>query len=285
MSLFILLVVVTVHEFGHFWFMRRNGVRIAEFSIGVGTPIAQWRIKDPHEPKGSDQGGTIISLRLLPIGGYVAPVESKKNPVQSETQLGIAEWEKSAGRWARFKIYMAGMLFNSIAAFIVLAVLFYATGKVPVIPLEWTKWAPSLLRPLVCAFLGSFGIWLATPALIVIMAAKLGASFFSQTAGPLGIVVMGNKMMGGSATPADMAFNVVFFFAMINGAIAGFNLLPLFPLDGGRVAAMVIEMMAGRPNTTAERWFKIGTGLLIAAFAIFVIGHDFFKAALSIFRA
>ena len=43
-TLIALGVLVSFHEFGHFWVARRCGVKVDEFSIGFGTPLLRWRM-------------------------------------------------------------------------------------------------------------------------------------------------------------------------------------------------------------------------------------------------
>ena len=60
-SLFVFLIVILVHEFGHFIVAKLNNIRVNEFSIGMGPKLL------------SKQGEeTFYTLRALPIGGYVA---------------------------------------------------------------------------------------------------------------------------------------------------------------------------------------------------------------------
>lgn len=59
--LLIFSVVVIVHEFGHFYFAKRAGILVREFSIGMGPKILAHQGKD----------GTMYTIRLLPLGGYV----------------------------------------------------------------------------------------------------------------------------------------------------------------------------------------------------------------------
>lgn len=59
--LLIFSVVVVVHEFGHFYFAKRAGILVREFAIGMGPKIYAHRGKD----------GTLYTVRLLPLGGYV----------------------------------------------------------------------------------------------------------------------------------------------------------------------------------------------------------------------
>src|ERR1700691_1871774 len=57
----VLTVLVFVHEFGHYWIARRNGVKIEVFSIGFGPEIFGW----------CDRAGTRWRISALPLGGYV----------------------------------------------------------------------------------------------------------------------------------------------------------------------------------------------------------------------
>ncbi|MFT7675094.1 MAG: regulator of sigma E protease, partial [Gammaproteobacteria bacterium] len=55
-------VLVTIHEFGHFWVARKMGVKVLRFSVGFGKPI--W------SRMGSD-GETEYAIGSIPLGGYV----------------------------------------------------------------------------------------------------------------------------------------------------------------------------------------------------------------------
>lgn len=59
--LVVLSVIVFVHEYGHYWVARRNGVRVEVFSIGFGPEIFGWYAKD----------GTRWRVSAVPLGGYV----------------------------------------------------------------------------------------------------------------------------------------------------------------------------------------------------------------------
>ncbi|WP_315708153.1 sigma E protease regulator RseP [Brenneria uluponensis] len=60
-------VLITVHEFGHFWVARRCGVRVERFSIGFGKAL--WRRYDRH--------GTEYVIALIPLGGYVKMLDGR----------------------------------------------------------------------------------------------------------------------------------------------------------------------------------------------------------------
>lgn len=62
-------VLITVHEFGHFWVARRCGVRVERFSIGFGKAL--WRR--------TDKLGTEYVIALIPLGGYVKMLDERAN--------------------------------------------------------------------------------------------------------------------------------------------------------------------------------------------------------------
>lgn len=59
--IFIFGVIVVIHEFGHFYFAKKAGILVREFAIGMGPKIFAHTGKD----------GTLYTIRILPLGGYV----------------------------------------------------------------------------------------------------------------------------------------------------------------------------------------------------------------------
>jgi regulator of sigma E protease len=102
-------VLVTFHEFGHFWVARRFGVRVLRFSVGFGKPL--W------SRKGRD--GVEYAIGTIPLGGYVKFLDAREadNPEYVAQQAG--EYN-AAPVWQRMAIAAAGPAFNilfTIAAF------------------------------------------------------------------------------------------------------------------------------------------------------------------------
>ncbi len=70
----VISVLVTVHEFGHFWVARRLGFKVLRFSIGFGRPIVKRLGRD----------GTEYVLSAIPLGGYVRLADERDGPVAEE---------------------------------------------------------------------------------------------------------------------------------------------------------------------------------------------------------
>ncbi|MFT5781935.1 MAG: regulator of sigma E protease [Pseudomonas sp.] len=98
-------VLVTIHEFGHFWVARRCGVKVLRFSVGFGTPLIRWH----------DRQGTEFVVAAIPLGGYVKMLDEREGEVPAE-QLDQAFTRKSVGQ--RIAIVAAGPLANFILAFV-----------------------------------------------------------------------------------------------------------------------------------------------------------------------
>ncbi len=105
-------VLITVHEFGHFWVARRLGVKVLRFSIGFGKPLWTWRRKNDD---------TEYVIAALPLGGYVLMLDEREGPVE-ENELHLAFNRKPLA--SRFAIVAAGPAFNFLLAFILYWLMF-----------------------------------------------------------------------------------------------------------------------------------------------------------------
>lgn len=70
-TLIALGVLVTFHEYGHFWVARRCGVKVLRFSVGFGTPLVRWH----------DRQGTEFVIAAIPLGGYVKMLDEREGDV------------------------------------------------------------------------------------------------------------------------------------------------------------------------------------------------------------
>lgn len=115
-----LLILVSIHEFGHFYVARRCGVKVLRFSIGFGKVLWSWR----------DKQGTEYALAALPLGGYVKMLDEREGTVLPE-QRHYAFTSKNV--WQRMAIVAAGPAANFLLA-IVLFWLLLLQGQRDLIP-------------------------------------------------------------------------------------------------------------------------------------------------------
>lgn len=100
-----MMILVFVHELGHFLVARLCGVKVLRFSFGFGKILASWQ----------DKRGTVFAWSLIPLGGYVKMLDETEELV-SEKERHLTFNQKSIA--ARAAIVLAGPLFNFIFAFV-----------------------------------------------------------------------------------------------------------------------------------------------------------------------
>lgn len=115
-------VLITAHEFGHFWVARRLGVKVLRFSIGFGKPLIKWQ--------GRDQTEYVVAA--IPLGGYVKMLDEREGEVDPQ-DLPQAFNRKSLP--VRSAIVAAGPVFNFIFAIFAYWLMFMhgVSGVRPVI--------------------------------------------------------------------------------------------------------------------------------------------------------
>jgi regulator of sigma E protease len=106
--LFVLGVLVFVHELGHFVVARYHGVRVPIFSLGFGPKLLAFT-----------RGDTEYRISLIPLGGYVRMAGEHPD----DPRAGQPDEFLSKTKWQRFQILFAGPLMNILTAIVVLAVV------------------------------------------------------------------------------------------------------------------------------------------------------------------
>lgn len=104
-TLIALGVLVTFHEFGHFWVARRCGVKVLRFSVGFGMPLLRWH----------DRQGTEFVIAAIPLGGYVKMLDEREGEVPVD-QLDQSFNRKSVRQ--RIAIVAAGPVANFLLALV-----------------------------------------------------------------------------------------------------------------------------------------------------------------------
>lgn len=102
----LLLVLVVIHEFGHFLAAKAFGIKVLEFGIGFPPKAATYLRK----------GGTDYTLNWLPIGGFVRLL-GEEDPTHPQSLA-------AAARWKRLTVMFAGVFMNLVVAVVLLAVGF-----------------------------------------------------------------------------------------------------------------------------------------------------------------
>lgn len=103
-------ILVTVHEFGHFWVAKKLGIKVLRFSLGFGKVLKSWRL-----------GETRYTICALPLGGFVKMLDENAGIVDE------AEKHRAFNRqsvYKRIAVVVAGPAANFILAIIVYTIIF-----------------------------------------------------------------------------------------------------------------------------------------------------------------
>lgn len=116
LALLVFSFLVFIHELGHYWVAKRQGIHIEVFSIGFGKPLYSWK-----------HNGVTWQICLIPLGGYVSwkGEGEKGGPSMYEVEGGFF----SKTPWARIKVLLAGPLMNIAFALIAFSAVWAMGGR------------------------------------------------------------------------------------------------------------------------------------------------------------
>lgn len=109
-AIVIFLLLIFIHEFGHFIAAKLCDVKVNEFSLGMGPAIFKKQGKE-----------TLYALRIIPIGGYCA-MEGEDEDSDDDRALN-----KKNG-WQKFFVFVAGASMNAVLAVIIMIIIAFASG-------------------------------------------------------------------------------------------------------------------------------------------------------------
>lgn len=120
-------VIVFVHEWGHFWVARRNGVKVVHFAIGFGKELFGW----------TDSKGTRWAFHLVPLGGYVqmlgdadaTSATADKDVLETLSDSDKNQTLHSKKPWQRILVAAGGPAANFIFAILAMIFLFNFYGQ------------------------------------------------------------------------------------------------------------------------------------------------------------
>jgi regulator of sigma E protease len=125
--IFLILVVVFVHEYGHYYYAKKYGVGVTDFSIGFGKEIFGW----------NDNSGTRWKICWIPLGGYVKFFGDRNVFGQADQEEILKKYNTKERKklfilkplYQRFLIVLGGPLANFILAIVIYSLIFMFVGK------------------------------------------------------------------------------------------------------------------------------------------------------------
>ena len=143
--IFLILVVVFIHEYGHYYFAKKYGVGITDFSIGFGQEIFGW----------NDKSGTRWKICWIPLGGYVKFFGDRNVFSQADQEKLIQKYNKEDRKrlfvlkplYQRVLIVFGGPLANFILALVIFFSIYTFVGKdfTPAVINEVQKDSPAMI--------------------------------------------------------------------------------------------------------------------------------------------
>ena len=123
----LILVVVFIHEYGHYYFARRYGVGVTDFSIGFGKELFGW----------NDKSGTRWKICWIPLGGYVKFFGDRNVYSQQDHQEMLEKYSKEDQEklfvtkplYQRSLIVFGGPLANFLLAIVIFLSIYMFVGK------------------------------------------------------------------------------------------------------------------------------------------------------------
>ena len=146
--LVLILVVVFIHEYGHYYFAKRYGVGVTDFSIGFGKEMFGW----------NDKSGTRWKVCVIPLGGYVKFFGDRNVYSQADNEKIIKEYSKEdqdklfvlKPLYQRALIVFGGPLANFLLAILIFFSVYTFAGKdfTPAVINEVQKDSPAMVAGL-----------------------------------------------------------------------------------------------------------------------------------------
>lgn len=111
LGLFVLILLVVLHELGHAIVAKRNGVKVEEFGVGFPPAAKKWKVKRSFLGE-----NVTFSLNWLPLGGFVR-LKGEYDSAKGEGTYGVSTF------WVKTKILLAGVMMNWITAIVLFTIL------------------------------------------------------------------------------------------------------------------------------------------------------------------
>ena len=209
--IFLLGFLVLIHETGHYLDAKLCKIKVYEFALGFGPKI--WRKKGKE---------TEYELRLIPLGGFVN-LEGEELESDEKGSFSKASISK------RIAVVAAGAVVNIV--FGILAYFFLVLIRYMII-----KHANFLEA---CNYSFGAGLELIKSMFMSIIELFSGHVGIKDMVGPIGISSMVSKTEG--------ITEFIYLLSIISVSLGVTNLLPIIPLDGGKIVLLIIEKIRKKP--------------------------------------
>lgn len=221
--------LIIIHELGHFIVARLCKVKVNEFSIGFGKKIFSKKIKE-----------TTYEIRIIPLGGFVN-LEGEEKYSEDKNSFSKASTKK------KIAIVAAGALVN-----IIFGILLYFI----VISINYAIVKNAQFSECIQYGITSLGK-LFTTLYEGLRDLIFGKLTLNDMTGPVGISAMISRTSGIN--------EFLFLLSIISISLGITNLLPIIPLDGGKILLIIIEKIRKKPikEETEIKIQTIGVALLL----------------------
>lgn len=261
LAFFFLILAMVIHELGHALEMRVAGIRIERLGIGVPLPPSILIRSDPLRVFFGARFRIVLSPWLL--GAFVKPYGD-----QGIETTGIP-------RRSELAIYGAGPIANIALMFLLSGVnillafdpeSYVTTTYLFGIVLEGYVWMIAFGFVVAAFATWWFRRWISTYLLLPMGIAMLmftigiftGMTFNEATQSSGGIVLISEIASNSQTIDGAVRFGVI-----INFALAAMNILPIHPLDGGRIASVFVRMIAPRAEIAVQKLSLVAFSALI----------------------
>lgn len=250
-TLLILGLIITLHEFGHFSTAKYFKMPVSEFSIGMGPIIYSKKIND-----------TKYSIRIIPIGGFVSiegMMKIDKND-KEYSHLSIEEIEKynregfiSHPKCEQLVVLLAGVFMNFLTAFTAYLIYSIIVGY----------GFMGAINGFLNGFINTF------KSLELLITGKVAAN---NLVGPVGLPSIFKSQI------EQNGFIVLLpLFAILSINIGILNLIPIPAVDGGRVVFVLLEACGIKLNKKIEETIHTIGFVLIMLLMIYVFYNDIMR--------
>ncbi len=237
--IFLLGFLVLIHETGHYVVAKICKIKVNEFAIGFGPKIWQKHGKQ-----------TEYEIRLIPLGGFVN-LEGEEEDSDKQGSFSKASIPK------RIAVVAAGALVNIIFGLLAYGILIFVRYLIVKEPnfLEALQYAMQAIGELIRSM--ALGI----------VELFSGKTNINDMVGPIGISEMVSKTSG--------ITEFIYLLSIISVSLGVTNLLPIIPLDGGKIVLLIVEGIRKKPiNKNIEASIQSAGFIALMIFSIVVAFND-----------